>query len=1439
MDEHINIKVEAEQLNPSENLIQRAQDWQGCFSESSEVTHSSSNNLINEGLKLHIKQEQQTVPIKEEELVILNEINYYNPQDESLDQNALNSFLWPSCLKKEIEESVDAQEKSGEKSQFNEILKSKNPKVLLEDFRHSHKKILEQCQSEGYRKKLRPREESESVPYSLRKRSRQSNITFTDESSDEEHSNISGKHKYEDSDLEDELVDYDEPCRKKRCNYGTRKNENKKVFKYDHCDFKTNYKLSLRNHKLNCIKSQENILSDCFNRAIDENVDYHSLSLTEMINLICNQDKSLDHNTSDEITTEVLKCLECTFETGNQKIFNLHSQIHVEGNKCTECKFESKDADTFKDHLISHFKCENIKEQKVKGSKKRHLNVKKFKCSDCSYETKYKESYDAHCAKHKNIKLFKCDDCDFESNYKRALVSHNLNHCPKKNELNSNENCLVNQSKNSQYFSLSLSEIMLLIFIKMKSLDENASVPSPADPLKCSECSFETENQKYFEFHSQIHSEVQKCPECGYESTDTETFKDHLITHLGQSRSDIESVPYSFRKRSEQFRKTLEDILSDEEENETSANDKNHDSDSDFEDEMSNKEVETRDNNYLRRKKKYRCHDCSYTTCKSEDLVAHCLDHADKKIFKCEHCDFKTNYTRSLRNHNLKCLKNHENSLSECFSIAIDKYMDYHVLSLSEIISLICSKGKSLDHNTFDEATTEVLKCLECTFETGNQKIFDLHSQIHVEVKKCIECNFESKDTVTFKDHLIDHFKHKNIKDQKMFKCSDCSYETKYKESHDAHCAEHKNIKLFKCDYCDFESNYRKGLRRHSLNHCSKKAKLNSNENCVVNQSKKPEFSSLSEIMLLIFNKRKLLEENASVPSPTEPLKCCECSFETENQMYLEFHSQIHSEVQKCPECSYECTDDTETFKDHLITHLGQSRSEIESVPYSFKSNKTFKGYFSNEEHSEVKMKREYACDVCDFKTEFYPKFVSHLLLHNKDKSDCGYISTNLDNLKVYTLSDIISMICNDENEVNQDINLNLETKLHKCSQCSFECNDEEQLSLHLSSHSTEQKFICSQCSFEGTNQNDLDSHLQIHSTFKCSKCLYEFSDIVSWNSHRCELKNDEVFKCLRCNFETKNKKHFTLHSQIHAKVRKCTECNFSHLHRNKFHHHLMTHLPKKLYSCTECGYKTNHIHKLKVHFLNHAGKKVFHCPKCDYKTNQKGNLRNHIENHFEFKSYRCSECNYSTSQSFSLKLHILDHSQKKLFLCSECNYGCNNKTRMSRHVLQHSREKLYKCSRCEFETNYMKNLKDHEARRHGGSFSYACSHCDFKCYKRSSLTAHSVIHSNTKLLKCPECSYECKKNLKLHMINMHSKTKIYKCYQCKYEGNHRSNFLTHIRTHSSERKYSCTECSFACNRKDNLKVHMTTHLKEKLSCAECSYKCSNKQQLKRHILSH
>ncbi|KAB7503446.1 hypothetical protein Anas_12952, partial [Armadillidium nasatum] len=373
--------------------------------------------------------------------------------------------------------------------------------------------------------------------------------------------------------------------------------------------------------------------------------------------------------------------------------------------------------------------------------KKDNLNIKKFKCNYCSYKTKYERSYNAHCAIHKNVKLFKCNSCDFETNFKSGLV-------------------------------------ILLIYNKRKLSDENISIPSPAEPIKCSECNFEAEDQNCLDLHSQIHSEVHKCPECSYKSTDTETFKDHLIKiHLGDSTSESESVPYSLRKRSRQPNKTGTDESSDEEHNKISGKHKHEDSD--FEDELvddSDSEDElidiTGDYDKPLRKKR-----CNYATRKNENFVAHCLDHANKKVFKCDHCDFKTNYKRLSRNHKLNCIKNQENILSNCFNRAIDENVDYHSLSLSEIINLICNEDKSLDHNTSDETTTEVLKCLECTFETGNQKIFNFHSQIHVE--------------------------------------------------------EHKNIKLFKCDDCDFESNYKRHLVSHKLNRCSKKVKLNPNENCV------------------------------------------------------------------------------------------------------------------------------------------------------------------------------------------------------------------------------------------------------------------------------------------------------------------------------------------------------------------------------------------------------------------------------------------------------------------------------------------------------------------------------------------------------------------------------------------------------------------------------
>ncbi|KAB7499984.1 hypothetical protein Anas_13383 [Armadillidium nasatum] len=159
MDSQIDIKVEAEFLYSEEYSNKQEsnenQDCQEHFSENSEVTHISSNNLNNnEGLNLHIKQEQQTVPIKEE-LLFANQLNFFDPQDEHMDLDSANSFLWQSDLKKETEKSIVTQDEFMGEPQFNEMQKFNYPSVFERDINDSREEIWKQYQNEDYMKILR------------------------------------------------------------------------------------------------------------------------------------------------------------------------------------------------------------------------------------------------------------------------------------------------------------------------------------------------------------------------------------------------------------------------------------------------------------------------------------------------------------------------------------------------------------------------------------------------------------------------------------------------------------------------------------------------------------------------------------------------------------------------------------------------------------------------------------------------------------------------------------------------------------------------------------------------------------------------------------------------------------------------------------------------------------------------------------------------------------------------------------------------------------------------------------------------------------------------------------------------------------------------------------------------------------------------------------
>ncbi|RXG73936.1 Zinc finger protein [Armadillidium vulgare] len=85
-------------------------------------------------------------------------------------------------------------------------------------------------------------------------------------------------------------------------------------------------------------------------------------------------------------------------------------------------------------------------------------------------------------------------------------------------------------------------------------------------------------------------------------------------------------------------------------------------------------------------------------------------------------------------------------------------------------------------------------------------------------VFKCSECNYESKWKGNVRVHYYTHSK------TKLFKCSECSYETNQKGNLKIHSLNHTDTKLHECTECPYKTNIKNNLSRHVLTHATAKS---------------------------------------------------------------------------------------------------------------------------------------------------------------------------------------------------------------------------------------------------------------------------------------------------------------------------------------------------------------------------------------------------------------------------------------------------------------------------------------------------------------------------------------------------------------------------------------------------------------------------------------
>lgn len=238
------------------------------------------------------------------------------------------------------------------------------------------------------------------------------------------------------------------------------------------------------------------------------------------------------------------------------------------------------------------------------------------------------------------------------------------------------------------------------------------------------------------------------------------------------------------------------------------------------------------------------------------------------KDFKCSQCSFETNDKSRFKAHQNK----HKGIKFQC-NICMQTYTEENNV-----------KQHIKDKHT-ENGSVKVHKCSECTYETKYSSRFRVHRNKHKGIKyQCNVCMVTFAAKASLKKHIM--YKHTKDGSAKVHKCSECSYETYYKNCFQRHLSRHRpGVKPFECDICKKKFTVKCNLNAHIKNMHTE-------------------------------NKRRKTGKD---------YKCSECLFETRYKRSLRAHLRTH-EIQ-CDICLRKFK-----LKDRLQKHIKNKHTESESA---------------------------------------------------------------------------------------------------------------------------------------------------------------------------------------------------------------------------------------------------------------------------------------------------------------------------------------------------------------------------------------------------------------------------------------------------------------------------------------------------------------------------
>ncbi|XP_018571824.1 zinc finger protein 99-like [Anoplophora glabripennis] len=242
-----------------------------------------------------------------------------------------------------------------------------------------------------------------------------------------------------------------------------------------------------------------------------------------------------------------------------------------------------------------------------------------------------------------------------------------------------------------------------------------------------------------------------------------------------------------------------------------------------------------------------------------------------------------------------------------------------------------------------------VLKCetgFNDTYKSEKPIFQNCAPALDTPLYRCDECTYETKR----KPNLIRHqLKHKNPSEVRMYKCDTCTYESKYKGDINKHQLIHRNtseIQMYKCSICTYEAKCKNYLKMHELVHKdSSEIQMYKCDTCTYESKYKHGL----ELHLLTHKD----------PSEIRMHKCNTCNYETKRKSHLKVHQLLHKDpseihMYKCHSCTYE-TKYKGSLKDHQLKHKNPSKIQMykcDRCPYEAKYKKNLRNHQLTHENS-------------------------------------------------------------------------------------------------------------------------------------------------------------------------------------------------------------------------------------------------------------------------------------------------------------------------------------------------------------------------------------------------------------------------------------------------------------------------------------------------------